>query len=45
MAWDLKKREKGPKRKVEGPLREKQKTEEGGCKVQGVGIENRQGQD
>ena len=42
-ARDLKKRGKGPKREVEGPLRKKQKMEEGGCKLQGVGIEKDQG--
>ena len=36
---------KGPESKVEGSVREKQKTEEGGCKRQGVGTEKDQGQD
>ena len=36
---------KGPESKVEGPGQEKKEKEEGGCKRQGVGKENSQGQD
>ena len=42
-ARDLRNRVNGPKREVEGPLREKQKTEKGGCKMQGVGKEKARG--
>ena len=44
---ERRKKEKRGKRKkgeeVEGPIREKQKTEEGGCKKAGVGKQNCQG--
>ena len=36
--------QKGKRKGVGGPLREKQKREEGGCKRQGVGKQNCQGE-
>ena len=40
----LKRKGKGPMCEVEGLDHEKQKTEEGGCKMQGVGKQNSQGE-